>query len=63
MIRLLLTLVLVAGGFGAGFYLGIQYRNDQIVENPEQFFREYGKSMQEKAGKKYEAVKKALLED
>ncbi len=62
MIRLLLLIICTGAGFGGGFVAGIKYRNHQLVENPEEFLKTYGEAAATKAGKKYEKVKKALLE-
>ena len=62
MIRSLILLALILGAFAGGFYLGAQYNQRQILENPEQFFQAYKEEFRETAKKKADKVLKILLE-
>ena len=60
MFRILLLLLLVGGGFGAGFYSGIKYHEHEITENPEKFLQLYKKDLAESARENLKKVKEAL---
>ncbi len=60
MIRLLITLILLVAAAGGGFYAGIHYRNQQIVEHPEEVLKEYEAAFKKAASDKLDSVKKAL---
>lgn len=63
MLRFLGTLVLVAAGFAGGFYLGVQHRNDELLNNPEELMKAYQQKFKDKAADKMERIKQVLLED
>lgn len=62
MIRFLITVILIGLAFGGGFFTGIRYRNQQIVEHPEEVLKEYEAAFKKAAAEKLDGVKKALQE-
>lgn len=63
MIRALFLLIVIAAGFGGGFYAGVEYRDQQIKADPKLFLQEFGQVFEETAKEKYEKIKKVILED
>jgi uncharacterized protein YneF (UPF0154 family) len=62
MIRTLLLLAIILGAFGGGFYMGMKYHQQEILENPEKFFEAYKDEFRETAKKKADKVLEVLLE-
>lgn len=68
--RILSLLLLVAIGFGGGFYVGIEFRNQELAEklrdNPEafaqEFYKEYGREFKRVARQKFEKIVDILVE-
>ncbi len=56
MLKLLIALVLLGGGFVGGFMVGTEYREQQLVDDPEALL----KLLKKKAGKGLENVAKEL---
>ncbi len=61
--RAVLILVLVAGVFGGGFYVGSKYTENQIADHPELCFQIIGDKAKNKANKQIEKLKESLLGD
>jgi len=59
--RPLLILLLVAGVFGGGFYVGTRYHANQIAERPELCFELVGEKVKSKANNQIEKLKESLL--
>jgi hypothetical protein len=49
MIKLMFSLVVLAGTFGAGFYYGMQYQERDFVENPGKIAEAYAARLKEGA--------------
>ena len=64
MFRLLFYMIIIAAGFGAGFYSGIKYNEHEIVKDPNRFYelykREFADSAQERIKQVKEALRKSL---
>jgi hypothetical protein len=56
MFKLLIALVLLGGGFAGGFVVGTDYREQQLVDDPDALL----KLLKKKAGKGLENVAKEL---
>jgi len=61
--RAVLILVLVAGVFGGGFYVGSKYTENQIADSPELCLKIIGDKAKNKANKQIEKLKESLLGD
>ena len=60
MFRILILLLLVAGGFAGGFYSGMKYHQHEITQNPEKFLQLYKKDLAESARENVKKLKEAL---
>ncbi len=56
MLKLLISLILVGGGFAGGFMVGVEYRDKQLTDDPQALL----KLLKKKAGKGLEDVAKEL---
>lgn len=59
--RAVLILVLIAGVFGGGFFVGTKYTENQIADKPELCFQIIGEKAKSKANKQIEKLKESLL--
>jgi len=57
MFRVLGFLIFSAALFGGGFYVGIQYHTHQIVQDPDEFYRQYKTEFSETMKEEWDAAK------
>ncbi|MFN3200159.1 MAG: hypothetical protein ACE366_17305 [Bradymonadia bacterium] len=68
--RILSLLLLVALGFGGGFFTGIEFRNHELAEKfkddpkgfAEDFYKEFGREFKSVAKKKLDKIVDVLME-
>ena len=58
MFKTLGILIFAGALFGGGFYVGIQYHAHQIVEDPDEFYRQYKSEFSETMLEEWEDAKK-----
>ena len=56
MLKFLLGLVLIGGGFAGGFYAGVKYRTHELVENPREFAELYGSKLKRTASEELKGL-------
>ncbi|MCA9541278.1 MAG: hypothetical protein KC620_20395 [Myxococcales bacterium] len=61
--RILIMLALILGAAGGGFYAGIEYHKNAVVQDPELFLKELKEEMKKDASNKFGRIKDILLED